>query len=76
VRVNTSIADQLRASIRSCGKSEYAVAKAAQVDTGLLSRFMRDERGISLATVERLCRELNLVLADAKPARKPARRGR
>ena len=78
---SNTIADQLRASIRFSGERQSAVAKAAEIDSGVLSRFMRAERGISLRTAARLCRHLRLVLADAKLARrklspKSGRRGR
>jgi Helix-turn-helix len=69
-----SLVDQLRASIRSACESEYAVAKAANVDNGVLSRFMRGKRGISLKTAAKICAHLQLVLADAKKLRRQCRK--
>jgi hypothetical protein len=64
----TTIIEQLRKAIEENG-SEYAVSQATGVDTGVLSRFMRDERGISLKTAAKLCEHLGLMLVP-KPRRK------
>jgi DNA-binding Xre family transcriptional regulator len=57
----TTIVDQLRDAIEQSG-SEYAVSQATGIDTSILSRFMREERGISLETAEKLCAHFDLVL--------------
>jgi plasmid maintenance system antidote protein VapI len=59
-----TIADQLRKAIANSGASEYAIAKASEVDMGVLSRFVRGERTITLATAAKLCSHLGLRLSQ------------
>ena len=62
--------EQLRA-IRDSGVLPAHVARAAGVDTGIMSRFMRGERGISLKTADQLAEYFKLEL---KPTSKPKRK--
>jgi plasmid maintenance system antidote protein VapI len=56
-----TIVDQLRKAIEE-GGSEYAISQATGVDTGILSRFVRGKRGISLETAAKLCEHFDLAL--------------
>jgi hypothetical protein len=62
-RQRPTVIEQLRIAIRRCGKTEYCVAKGAEIDNGVLSRFMRGKRGISLGTASKLCAYLRLRLS-------------
>jgi transcriptional regulator with XRE-family HTH domain len=57
-----SLADQLRQAIRDTGQSLAQLGKAAGLDSGRLSRFMRGERDLSLSGAARLCQVLHLHL--------------
>ncbi|TWU17621.1 helix-turn-helix domain-containing protein [Bythopirellula polymerisocia] len=61
-----SISDQLKAAIRKSENSRYAICQATGVDEAALSRFLNEERGLSLATVDKLADFLNLELVERK----------
>lgn len=56
-------AEQLRSAIAASGLSEYAIAQRSGVAQSVISRFMREQQGISLATFERLCETLGVAVA-------------
>ena len=62
--------DQLRDAIRSSGLSLNQLGECCGVDRGRLSRFMRGERGLSLESVEVICKALGLCLTASKPGRR------
>jgi len=62
---------QLQDAIRTSGKSLYRVAKDSAIGLPQLTRFMTDERGLSLESAERVCRVLGLELMATKKTRKP-----
>ena len=70
-----TISDQLREIILSRGPG-HAVARSAGVDPGIISRFLRHERGLTLETLNRLAEALGLRLVEipraADQPRKPA----
>ncbi len=57
-----SISDQLRRAIRATGKSRYWLSGESGVDQATLSRFVRGKVGLTLVTIDRLCRTLGLEL--------------
>jgi transcriptional regulator with XRE-family HTH domain len=57
-----SLADQLRQAIRETGQSLTQLGKAAGLDSGRLSRFLRGEGDLSLTAAARLCQVLHLHL--------------
>lgn len=65
-----SISETLRRGIADSGMSLCRLADLADVDDARLSRFMRQERGLSLATVDRVCRVLGLRLVPEGKATK------
>ena len=65
------LAGQLRDAIAERGVTSYELGKAAQVDPGQITRFMAEERDITLATAGRLATALGLRLVE-----KAARVGR
>lgn len=62
----TTLGEQLRKAIETCGRSRYRVCKDVGISQTLMSRFMGGERGLSLDVVERLCEYLNLELRKSK----------
>jgi transcriptional regulator with XRE-family HTH domain len=56
------LADQLRRAIGGCGMSLNQLAKATGVNKGQLSRFMRNERSLTLPAAAKLCAHLGLYL--------------
>jgi len=60
------VSEQLRRAIRDSGESLCRIAAACGVDDGALSRFMRKERGLTLKSVDALCKHLGLELRESK----------
>lgn len=54
-----SLSDALRKALRNCGLTTYEVAKRSGVSAILISRFVRGERDIRLATADKLARVLD-----------------
>lgn len=71
-----TISDQLRDAINDSGLSVRALGKLADVDDGMIHRFLSGERGLTTPTLDKLCRALGLRLTEsgrrASPARRPA----
>ncbi len=61
-----TVSDRLREAIRASSKSPYRIAADTGVDKGVLSRFLRKERGITNATMDTLCQYLHLELRESK----------
>jgi len=74
---------RLKDAIRGCGLSLNKLAKEADISNDQLSRFMRDERTLTLPIAEKVCQALGLDLLptgstpppDAPPAKPPASKG-
>jgi len=64
------IEGQLRRAIEKSPLTQYQLAKVSGINKGILSRFIRGERTITLATAARLAEALDLEL---RPASKPER---
>jgi len=64
------IEEQLRRAIEESALTQYKLARMSGVHKGILSRFVRAERTINLATAARLAEALDLEL---RPATKPER---
>jgi transcriptional regulator with XRE-family HTH domain len=58
------LAEPIRSAIRRDGRSLNQIAQATDVSEGVLSRFMRGERDITLGTAEKLCKLLGLKLKE------------
>jgi hypothetical protein len=76
-----SVSFRLREAIEADGRTCYALGHEAEVDPGMVQRFLNGDRGLSLATVDRLALALGLRLVEvsrgrgrpSKPARQPPR---
>jgi transcriptional regulator with XRE-family HTH domain len=64
--------DQLRAAIRKCGLSRYAISKATGIDQSVLARFMSGQQGIPPASLDALADLLRLKVHAGRPPAKPA----
>lgn len=54
----------LRDSIRDRGLTAYATAKQAGVSVDAVQRFMKNERGLTLGTVDKIAESLDLKLCQ------------
>ena len=70
-----TFSDELRDQIDRSGLTAYALGQSAGVDPGVISRFMREERGLTTATIDRLARALGLHLAAPIRAKGRPRKG-
>lgn len=68
-----SIRDDLRAAIEASGKSHNQIAEDTGIRQSVISRFVSGERGITLATLEKLAAHFGLGLraVDPSPAKRP-----
>ena len=70
--------DQIRQAAGNCGASQNALARAAGMDKGALSRFVSGERGLSMEALDALAGVLKIRIvvdgpADVLPAGRPGR---
>jgi hypothetical protein len=63
---NATQSDILRAALKIDPRPVTRIAREAGVNHAILSRFVRGERGISLSTVDSLCRVMPLGLRDLR----------
>jgi DNA-binding phage protein len=61
-----SLSKVLRETIRNRGLTAYATAKQAGVSVDAVQRFMKDERGLTLQTVDKIADSLDLTLCPDK----------
>ncbi|MBX6312715.1 MAG: helix-turn-helix transcriptional regulator [Isosphaeraceae bacterium] len=74
---NTPISRSLRQTIRERGLTAYAAAKQAGVSVDAVQRFLNAERGLSLATADKLADAFALTLCpDDRPPSNEARDAR
>lgn len=50
----TDLAERIREAIRASGKSANQLAAASTVDKGIITRFLRGERSVTVETAGRL----------------------
>jgi len=61
-KIPDTISGQLRWFLEHSGQTFYGIAQETGIDAGLLSRFARSERTVTLATADKLARHLGLRL--------------
>jgi len=61
--------ETMRRAIQRDGRTLYRLARDSGVNSAILGRFVRRERGLTLETASRLCQALGLELRP-KPRRK------
>jgi hypothetical protein len=65
-----TLSDQLRGIIEGRGLTAYAVGRLADVDPGVVSRFLSGARDIRMGTADRIAAALGLRLVElGRPAR-------
>jgi plasmid maintenance system antidote protein VapI len=64
---NNPVSDALRDAIHERGLTAYAAAKQAGVSVDAVQRFLNEERGLNLATVDKLAGALQLTLCPDDP---------
>jgi hypothetical protein len=65
---NAPVNRMLRKTIRARGLTAYATAPQAGVSVDAVQRFLKRERGLTLATVDKLSVALDLTLCPDEPA--------
>jgi plasmid maintenance system antidote protein VapI len=63
----TPISQALRKTIRERGLTAYATAQRAGVSVDAVQRFLKHQRGLTLATVDKLSDALELTLCPEDP---------
>ena len=63
------LTEQLRQAILTSGKTRYAISKATGVGQDTLSRFVHDERGLSMEAMDAIGQFLGLELKMKRPVR-------
>jgi transcriptional regulator with XRE-family HTH domain len=62
--------EQLKQVVRECGMSRYAISVRTGIDQATLSKFVKGERGLSLAAIDKLMDALGLEVRPRKRGRK------
>ncbi len=57
-----TVTKQLRWYLKNCGVSCYRLEREIGIHNSVLSRFLRDERGLGLDALDTLCKHLKLRL--------------
>jgi hypothetical protein len=75
---NQSFSDQLRHAIENCGKTRYRVGVDTGIAHSILSRFVNQGAGLSLANIDKVCECIGarLVLEPRKKPESPPKKGR
>jgi antitoxin component HigA of HigAB toxin-antitoxin module len=61
-RIPSTISGQLRWYLEHCGQSTYRLERETGISNAALSRFLRQNRGLTLETVDKLAKHLGLRL--------------
>lgn len=64
--------DQLRRAVKRSGYSQYTICRETGIDKSVMSKFVRDLRGLQMDTVDTLCEYLGLRLTADKTIKKKA----
>ena len=65
-KISPGLAEQLRQAIKTSGMSLNQLQKETGVGRDRLSRFVREERDLTVYAAEQICRVLKLTLAEEK----------
>jgi hypothetical protein len=66
------ISKGLREAIKGRGRTAYAVAKQSGVSVDAVQRFLKEERGLNLVTVDKIAEALGLALCPDEAKQIPA----
>ncbi len=71
-QIHPMVSQALREAISERGLTAYAAAKQSGVSVDAIQRFLNEQRGLSLSTVDKLASSLGLTLCPSDdPAGKP-----
>lgn len=70
VATRRTLTDELRAAIDASPMSRYAICRAIDLDPAVMSRFMSGQRGLSLETLDKLAKLLDLHIVTGKRTRR------
>jgi transcriptional regulator with XRE-family HTH domain len=74
---NIPFSEQLRRAIEASGASRYVIARSAGISDSALSRFLSGERGLNLATLDKLADALGLeIVIGVQKIQRPSPKGR
>ena len=62
-----TLSKQLRWYVKNCGISTYRLERETGIHNSALSRFLRGERGLSIASMDTMGKFLKLVLVCNRP---------
>ena len=62
-----TLSKQLRWYVKNCGISTYRLERETGIHNSALSRFIRGERGLSVASMDTMGKFLKLVLVCKRP---------
>jgi hypothetical protein len=62
--ISQSIADSLKQAIRESRRTVYQISKESGIAQIVITRFLSGERGIRMATTDKLARALNIQLTS------------
>ncbi len=62
-----TLSKQLRWYVKNCGVSTYRLERETGIHNSALSRFIRGERGLSVASMDTMGKYLKLVLVSKRP---------
>ena len=66
----SKVLNEIRKAIKSGGISRYALSKATGIDQAQLSKLMSGQGGLSIASLEKLAKHLNLEITIRPKRRK------
>ena len=69
----SSVSNQVRRAIETCGVSRYRISKETGVSQAVLSRFMSGQASLTLDTVDRIAYLLPLTVKVARAKRSKRR---
>lgn len=77
-RKRPKLSDAVRRAVRDCDGPRAAICRAAGINEGLLSHFLAGQKGLSLASLDRLADVLGLRIVQEGPRQipPPATQGR
>jgi len=70
-RKRPKLSDAVRRAVREYAGPRAAICRAARINEGLLSHFMAGQKGLSLASLDRLADVLGLRIVQEGPQRIP-----
>ena len=62
-----TLSKQLRWYVKNCGVSTYRLERETGIHNSALSRFLRGERGLSIASMDTMGKFLKLALVCKRP---------